>query len=320
MGLGFLTPAGGLVALAVVVPLALLVAAERRAVRARALLRLGAPGWATRLQVPAALCALGALLGLAVAQPVLRHEQPRYARRDAEAIVAFDISRSMLASRSPRAPSRLERAKAVAMRLRTALSDTPVGIASFTDRVLPHLFPTSDRGAFSSTVEDAIAVEQPPPLGGDLTATDLGLLADVPRLDYFTPGIAHRLLIVLTDGETRAFGPEVVRKAFSARPGVAVVVVRIGSSSERVFGPDGLPEPGYPPHEPGNGLALFVAATRGRVFRDGELGAAASAARAALGSGPRARLGTATTTTDLSPFFVLAAALPLGLVLRRRNV
>src|SRR5438552_5190484 len=110
MGLDFLNPAGGLVALAVIVPLALLVAAERRAGRARALLRLDAPRWPARLQVPAAIAVLGALLGLAVAQPVLRHEQPRYARRDAEAIVAFDISRSMLAARSPQAPSRLERA------------------------------------------------------------------------------------------------------------------------------------------------------------------------------------------------------------------
>jgi hypothetical protein len=319
MNLGFLSPLAGLVALAVLAPLFLLAAAERRGSRARTLLGLDAPGPAARLEMPVAICILGAFLGLAAAQPVLHREVPRYARHDAEAIVAFDISRSMLATPTRTAPSRLERAKAIATRLRAELADTPVGVASFTDRVLPHLFPTSDSSAFSATVTRAIGVEHPPPIGNNVTATGLDVLGDVVRMGYFTPGIAHRLLIVLTDGESRDFNPEAVRRAFSGRPPVKVIVVRVGSHDERVFGPDGLPEPAYPPPQPENGLARFLAAARGRVFDDRHLGAAVHAAREDLGSGPRARLGTAAATTDLAPFLVLAAALPLGLVLRRRN-
>jgi hypothetical protein len=319
MDLSFLSPLAGLVALAVLVPLFLLAAAERRGSRARMLLGLIAPGPAARLEMPVAICLLGALLGLVAAQPLLQREVPRYARRDAEAIFAFDISRSMLAARTRTAPSRLERAKGVAMRLRAGLADTPVGVASFTDRVLPHLFPTSDSIAFSATVTRAIAVEHPPPIGNDVTATGLDALGDVVRTGYFTPGIAHRLLVVLTDGESRDFDPAAVRRAFSGPPPVQVIVVRVGSHDERVFQPDGLPEPTYPPPQPGNGLARFLAATRGRVFDDRHLGAALRAARDDLGNGPRARLGTAAAATDLAPFLVLAAALPLGLVLRRRN-
>ena len=319
MNLSFLSPLAGLVALAVLAPLVLLAAAERRGSRARTLLGLDNPGPAARLEMPAAICTLGALLGLAAAQPVLHREVPQYARRDAEAIVAFDISRSMLAAPARTASSRLERATAIAKRLRARLADTPVGVASFTDRVLPHLFPSSDSSAFSATVSRAIGVEHPPPIGNNVTATGLDVLGDVVRMGYFTPGIAHRLLIVLTDGESRDFNPEAVRRAFSRRPPVKVIVVRVGSRDERVFGPDGLAEPTYPPLEPKNGLARFLAATRGREFDARHLGAAVHAAHEDLGSGPRARLGTAAATTDLASFLVLAAALPLGLVLMRRN-
>src|SRR5207245_935807 len=229
MNLGFLSPLAGLVALAVLAPLFLLAAAERRGTRARKLLGLIAPGAAARLEMPVAICLLAALLGLAAAQPVLHREVPRYARRNAEAIVAFDISRSMLAAPARTAPNRLERAKAIAKHLRAGLSDTPVGVASFTDRVLPHLFPTSDSSAFSSTVTRAIAVEHPPPIGNNVTATGLDVLGDVVRTGYFTPGIAHRLLVVLTDGESRDFGPAAVRRAFPDPPPVQVIVVRAGA-------------------------------------------------------------------------------------------
>jgi hypothetical protein len=38
-----------------------------------------------------------------------------------------------------------------------------------------------------------------------------------------------------------------------------------------------------------------------------------------LGTGPRARIGTGHGTTDLAPYFVLAAIVPLAAVVRRRN-
>ena len=105
-----------------------------------------------RLLPAAAIVATAALIAVAAAQPVIQHSTTRHERTDAEAYVVFDISRSMAASPAPRAPDRLARARAFALALRPRLASIPVGVASFTDRVLPHLFPTTDEGAFAAVV------------------------------------------------------------------------------------------------------------------------------------------------------------------------
>ena len=176
--LQFLTPTAALVALAAIVPLIVLALADRRSGRTRKLLGLPPAGLRARIVVPVAVCAVCGLVAFAAAQPVVRTERPRLTRRDAQAFVALDISRSMLASASLRAPSRLERAKAVADELRAGLSDVPIGVATFTDRPLPLLFPTTSAGAFTATVAKAVAVEQPPPRAEAQTVTTF----DVPDL------------------------------------------------------------------------------------------------------------------------------------------
>jgi len=70
--LTFLSPSGGLVALAVVVPIAALLVAERRVSRARAVLRLAAPGGEGWRAMVVALAAIPLLLGLAASQPAVR--------------------------------------------------------------------------------------------------------------------------------------------------------------------------------------------------------------------------------------------------------
>jgi hypothetical protein len=319
--LSFLTPNAGLIALAGLLPLALLALTERRGRRARAVLGLAGPGRVDRLQLPAALCGLAVLLGLAAAQPVLRTERARLARRDAQIFVAVDVSRSMLAAASPTGHTRLDRAKMVAKRLRTALADVPVGVATFTDRPLPLLFPTVNRDAFASTVDRAIGVERPPPRSSALTVTAFDALAPIPSAGYFPAGLAHRLLVVVTDGESEGYDLGLVRESFAARPRIDVVVIRVAASGERVFGPDGLPESAYhPPPTSARALASFLTATHGRGFEENNLGGAVRAARAALGTGPSEQLGSISGRTDLAPWLVVAAAVPLALVLRRRNL
>ena len=321
MDLHFLTPSAGLIALGGLLPLALLVLTERRGRRIRALLGLTGPGRVDRLQLPVAVGGLAVLLGLAAAQPVLRTERAQLARLDAQVFVAIDISRSMLAAASPTAPSRLDRAKVIAKRLRAALADSPCGIATFTDRPLPLLFPTSNRDAFTSTVNQAIGIERPPPLSTAPTVTAFDALAPIPTAGYFEPNVAHRLLVVVTDGESEGYDLGLVRESYAARPRIAVVVVRVAAAGERVFGPDGLPESAYaPPPTSARALASFLAATHGRAYGEDNLNGAVSAARAALGTGPRERLGSISGRTDLAPWLVVAAAVPLALVLRRRNL
>jgi hypothetical protein len=317
----FLTPRGALVALAVAVPLAVVLLTEYRSERLRALLRLGDPSALSRLEVPVAVCAICGLLGLAAAQPVVRADRPRLTRTDAQAFVAIDISRSMLASSSATSATRLERAKRVADEVRARLADVPVGVATFTDRALPLLFPTSSVAAFNSTVRKAVGIELPPPRGEAATVTTFDSLAAIPTSGYFAPGIPHQLVIVVTDGESEGIDADGVKQSYSTRPRPAVIVVRVGSESERVFGPDGIAETGYfVPPASNRVLREFLGATRGRVFGDGDVSGIVRAARAGLGAGPRERLGTVSGRDELAPWFVLAAIVPLGLVLRRRNV
>jgi hypothetical protein len=315
-----LAPAGLLLALGVVPVLAALTLAGRRASRTRALLGLHAPGPLWRTVAVVALCAATVLLALAAARPAVRQTHARSVRTDAEAIFVLDISRSMLAEVSPAGPTRLARAKAAAKVLRAAIPDVPAGVASFTDRVLPNLFPTSDEGVFAATVDSSVGIERPPPGGSSLTVTTFDALAILAKGEYFTPGRRRRLLVIISDSESRDFNASLLRETLGRAPGLRTILVRVGSSRERVFGREGLPEADYRPEATAQTVRTFRQATGAQAFDEGQLGSAAAAVRTDLGRGPRVRIGTASSTTYLGQYFVLAALAPLGLLLWRRNL
>jgi hypothetical protein len=314
-----LAPGGLLLALGILPVLAALLAGERRAGRARSLLGLRAPGRGWTVVSIAAVCTAGALLALAVSRPVVNESHNRYLRADAEAFFAIDTSRSMLAARSPTSVDRLDRARRAAERLRKAIPDVPAGVASFTDRLLPNLFPTSDPGAFDATVERAVGVDRPPPGGSALTVTTFDALAAVTRDAYYTPARKRLLLVVLSDAESSDFDAQRLRETLG-REGIRIVLVRIGSSRERVFGREGLPEADYRPEPTRQTVSQFVQATGASAFGEGGLDAAAARLRADAGSGTRVRLGTETDSTDVAPYLLLAAFVPVGLLVVRRNV
>ncbi len=321
MPLHFLTPSAGLIGLAGLVPLALVALVERRAHRARRVLGLPAPGRLARVELPLALAAIVAVLGLAAAQPFLSSERARLTRLDAEAFVAVDTSRSMLAAGSPHTLTRLDRAKRIAGQLRAALEDTPTGVGTFTDRPLPLLLPSPDAEAFDSALAKAIGIERPPPRSTGVTISSFDAVASIPVAGYFRSSASRRLLVVITDAESEGFAVDTLRRDFAGPPRTGVVLVRVGSAREQVFGPTGVPEPAYvAPPGSGQALAGFLEATRGRAFGEHQVEGAIRAARAELGTGPRTRLGTVTSRTDLAPYLVIAAVLPLGVVLRRRNL
>ncbi|MGH3994722.1 MAG: vWA domain-containing protein, partial [Pseudonocardiaceae bacterium] len=191
----FLTPLGALFAVAGLLPLAVLVLREARARRIRAALGLTEPALRSQLPLAVALAAVAGVMALAATQPVVETERSVRERTDAEAFIVLDISRSMLAAAGPDAPIRLERARLEAARLRDRLPQVPMGIVSLTDRVLPHLFPTTDRTVFLATLEQAIGIERPPPeLSFSTRATSLGALAGIPTREYFSPSARKRLL------------------------------------------------------------------------------------------------------------------------------
>ena len=105
----------------------------------------------------ACLAAVPVLVGVAAAQPVVTSARTVPQRSDAEVFIVLDTSRSMLASSSSGEPSRFERAREDALALQAELPGVPIGIASLTDRVLPHLFPTVDQRVFRETMREAVA-------------------------------------------------------------------------------------------------------------------------------------------------------------------
>lgn len=317
--MGFLTPAGWLLALLALLPVGGLALALRRERQARKLLGLEEPPRRSPLLAAAAAAAVPVLLAAAAAQPVIRTQHSRVVRADAEVFVVLDTSRSMQASAAPGAASRFDRARAAATALRDDLPGVRVGLASLTDRVLPHLFPSSDEEAYLRTLRDAIAVEAPPPGGTEVTATDLGQLSALATQSFFTPASRKRIAVVVTDAESRPVDAGKLRRSLDGG-GVQLVLVRDWSAGDRVFGEGGRPEPGYRPSAAsGPALEALATATGTRLVPQPDGAEAARAVLALLGSGPVARVGTRRDAFRLAPWLALAALVPLGLLWRARR-
>jgi hypothetical protein len=317
--MAFLTPIAALIALAVVIPLAAHALLERRARRVSRHLTLSPPPFRSRLGVPVAIAAVACLLGLAAAQPVLSGTRTQVGRQDAEVYLLFDTSRSMLAKTDPGAPDRLTRAKRLAQQLRTQLADVPVGIASLTDRMLPHLLPTLDATLFVSSLRDAVGVERPPPAGQGPLATDFSAIGNIGPYNYFKPQTQKRLLVIFSDGESKPFDEVVLRSQL--RPNhVHVLFVHVWNSRERIFLQQNRPDPAYRADADSNRLAEGVADAGGGEVLGEDVGALTAAAKSVIGTGPATRLREQRTRVSLAPFVALAALVPLGFVLLRRNV
>ena len=252
MEITFLTPLAALFALAALVPLAVFLGREQRVQGVRASLGLAEPSRRSRLSLAVALVAVCALLGLAAAQPVVATTRVLPERTDAQVFIVLDTSRSMLASAEPGAPTRFERARSIAKELADRLPQVPVGVASITDGLLPHLFPTTDRRVLVATIGKSIDVERPPPSSFATIATALEGLASAATKNYFPRSAQRRVLVVLTDGETRPLEfPSEFADAFRRGPRVQTVFVRLWGADERIY-ETGVAEVGYRP-DPGSG-------------------------------------------------------------------
>ena len=320
MSLTALTPLGALLVIGLVLPLVALAGIRRRARGLRANLGVVNPRARSMLLPLGGLMLGGVLLALAASQPVFAWTRDRTVRTDAEAFVVLDVSRSMLARDGLGSPTRIERAKTAAAELRSSLADVRVGIASLTDRVLPHLFPTANEDVFAATLQRSVAIERPPPRSSFLTsATSLNALATLRGLRYFSPTSTARLAIVLTDGESQPVSNARLGSLFRRSPAIDVVFVQLWGKDERVFS-RGVPEPQYRP-DPNARAALdrLAASTHGAVYSEGQVEAASRKARELLGSGPTVVEGEEAGKVPLAPYLAAAALFPFGLLLWRRD-
>jgi hypothetical protein len=317
--LSFLTPLAGVVAFAVILPLVAFTRTERRVERARSLLRLVSPPSSRRITI-ASLVAIAALVGVGAAQPVLEERIERPARTDAQVFFALDTSRSMLASAGRGKPTRFDRARAAALKMRAQLGDAPVGVASMTDRVLPHLFPSTNQKSFEGVLQNSIGIERPPSDSlSNKVASSLATTEAFASGNYFQ-GPGRRLLVIFTDGETNNIGGPALKQAF-AEDRIKVILMRFWAPGERIYRPDGIVEGRYV--EDANSAASardFAQAVGGQAFDEDQIDSATAAAKTVLGNKEAVRTVEAVKIRPLSPFLFLAALMPLSLLLWRRNL
>jgi hypothetical protein len=303
----FLTPLGGLVALAAVLPLAAALLARARTEVVRTRLRLPPPERTAELRPLLAAAAI-ALLGIAAAQPAVTRSSHPQSRTDVQAVFVLDTSRSMAASSSPTAPTRLDRAAAAAITLRNAIPDVPAGVLTLTDRVLPDLLPVADVGGFDGVVGRAVRIESPPPQATSVRATTYSALGQVASGDVFPPSATRRIIVLLSDGESGPVGTSQLSRTLA---GYRFEAVRFWASDESVYTPDGRPEAAYRPDPSGRAVLADVASSLGgKSFEQNELKAATRYLRSLVGSG-RTVAGAATEEHryPLGPYVALLALL-----------
>jgi hypothetical protein len=127
--------------------------------------------------------------------------------------------------------------------------------------------------------------------------------------------------VVLSDDESLPFETASLGAVFRRPPRIRTIFVRFWNRRERIYRPSGRPDAYYRPDPSSAQTATALAnATLGQTFRGNDIRSIVKAARHDLGRGEirRRRLGRA--RTPIAGWLALAAILPLGLILRRRNL
>lgn len=206
------------------------IAQQRRALRrfadGRLLPHLAPPiSWARGLLRLAVVALALTALVIALVDPRWGQVERTVLRRNVDVLVLLDVSRSMLAQDI--APSRLERAK-LALRddLIPALGGDRIGLIAFAG--LPSLACplTSDYGFFRLALDDVSPLSSPQ--GGTLIGDAIRRAGEA----FDTPLDAHKLVILITDGEDHeSFPVQAARKLWDEQR-APVVAVALGDPRE----------------------------------------------------------------------------------------
>jgi hypothetical protein len=191
-------------------------------------------------------------------------------------------------------------------------------VASLTDRVLPHLFPSLAEDVYAATLQHSVGIERPPPSRRRVNATDLNALLQLGPQGFYPATPERRILVVLSDFETDPFSTTRLGAGLR-RQRIEPIFVHVWGARERIFG--ALADAGYRPNpESVDVVRRLATAARGKAFSEADVEQASSALRALLGEGTRRPLWHERSRTELAPWLSLAALLPLGFVLWRRNL
>lgn len=174
-----------------------------------------------------------ALIVLALARPQWgRQEAAPDSQAPGEVFIALDLSRSMLAADA--APTRLERARALAMRLADEVPDRKLGLIVFARQAYV-VAPASEDRAILKSFLPGIGPQHMLEQG-----SNFGAMLDT-ALAAFGSANQGRALVILTDGDAEPGQWRDRLGALQAR-GVRVIAMGIGSpGGAQILGPDKKP-------------------------------------------------------------------------------
>jgi hypothetical protein len=174
-------------------------------------------------------------------------------------------------------------------------------------------------------LERAVTIENPPPATQAVVATSDAALDDIATGNYFESRVTHRVIVLLTDGESNPFDPGALGSELGVKHGYRFLAIRFWNANESVFDANGRPEPGYHPDPTGRVLlAQLATALGGRFFEESQAGSAASYLHQVVGRGATGRARLVLGQRALAPYvaglalaLLLVSVLPLGLVRER---
>ncbi len=247
---------------------------------------------------------LAVLVAIAAAQPTIRTTDSTPVRSDAELYLTFDVSRSMLAARTPGDVVRMERARALGSRLHAALRDIPTGVATLTNVMMPLLFPTGDARGVNAVINHSLRIMQPPPVQYTAArATSLATLSLAADRSYFNPGARKRVLVVFSDLDSDYFSLYGTLRLLRKHH-IEPFVVRIAAPGERIYKPSGRPYS----YVSVSTVTVDQASTCALACVRGERDSATPhEIRSYLGQGPVGESGLVESQRNLAPLFALAA-------------
>ena len=161
-----------------------------------------------------------ALIVVALARPQFGSKKETITRQGIEAVIALDISNSMMAEDI--APNRLEKAKKIISRLIYKFENDKVGLIVFAGDAFVQLPITNDfisAKMFLETISPALISRQ---------GTDIGGAISLAMKSFTNTEGVGKAIILITDGENHEGGAEEAAK-LAADKGMNVYVLGIGS-------------------------------------------------------------------------------------------
>ena len=210
-------------------------------------------------------------------------------RTDAAALYVLDTSLSMRAAAPRTRPTASRRRAASRSPCRPRCPTSPPASPRSPTASCPTCSRQPKTAAFASTVTDAVAINAPPPRDENTRATTFAALGEAAAPGFFPKAATRRVLIVVTDGESRPFDAAGLAQTLASRPATKLVAIRVG----RFRRPHLAGREGRPGVHAGRGCRPLAHGAHERDRRARERPRRGRAAvRAALGRGHEARQGT----------------------------